>query len=139
MHATRTHGEALQEPAQKAWARAYGELGRAALRGGQAHVAVLAYRRATAIAPQWPTGWTNLGAVSEAAGDIPGAVTALQRAIELAPFAATPWVNFARLQRAHAGTAQARAVLERAAAAGIHDSRLDALARELANGEPPQR
>jgi hypothetical protein len=116
------------ERARAQWSRAYGTLGEVAV-WSRPRFAARAFARAVEIAPSRPAAWSNLGAALDGAGDVDGALDASRRAIALDPVRPTPWVNLARFTLRRDGPAAAREVLRLAAAAGVHDARLDEIAR----------
>jgi tetratricopeptide (TPR) repeat protein len=119
------------ERARAGWSLAYDALG-TALVASDLPVAVRALRAAASIAPRRAVAWINLGVALEHGGQLVEAARCAQRALQLEPGRATPWVNLARLQLRIAGPESAAQVIALAGQAGVHDARLDALARQLA-------
>ncbi len=124
-------GAPVSERARAAWARAYEQVGRGALRSGRSGPAVVAMSRSTELTPHRAVAWTNLGVALQDAGDLQGAEQAQRRAIALDPARPTPWVNLARLALARGDRETARSVLDLSRRSGIEDPRLERLRQQL--------
>lgn len=124
------------EPARIAWSRVYGELGSAAINSPAFAAGLAALQRSVAIAPSRATAWINLGVAFEKVDQVDAAIRSTERATELDPLRASGWINLVRIEAARGNVSGARAVLARAAAAGVHDPRLDKLAARLAAPGP---
>ena len=96
-----------------------------------------AFERSVARAPDRPIGWTNLGAALAAVGRLDSAIDATTRAAMMDPSRAVAWTNLVRYLAAAGRLDDARRALGAAARAGVHDSALDALRRELDAARAP--
>ena len=89
------------------------------------------------VAVAWSRAYGAVGKRAFARGDAAGAVAAFERSVARAPDRPIGWTNLVRYLAAAGRLDDARRALGAAARAGVHDSALDALRRELDAARAP--
>ncbi|MGH8030747.1 MAG: tetratricopeptide repeat protein, partial [Arenimonas sp.] len=99
-------------------AKAWIELGQAALEANRATEARDALATGVRLQPASPIGWHALGNAQRSLGELEAAAQSFQRTIELAPQLRSAWINLGSVQRLTGRSAAAVATFEQAARLG---------------------